>query len=233
VRTQTASRPAGEPDSEQPTAPLTVALIEDHPLYREALERVIGQSEHLLLQTATASIEEFDARSKVRPDVVIADLHLPGLDGAAGIRHLTGRGLSVLVLSASLDGPVVVEAIAEGARGYLSKDAQRAEIVAAVRTVGAGRSYVSPTLAGYLVQTTRRRDVPGIPELSDREREVLGLLAGGGTDQYIARTLCISVSTVRSHLDRIRDKTGRRRRADLTRFAIEQSLVEPDSGSGP
>jgi DNA-binding NarL/FixJ family response regulator len=205
------------------TERVNVAVIEDHPLYREALEQTILSSEMALI-LSVGSIEEFDARCPSPPDVVIADLHLPGLEGAPGVRHLTNQGLTVLVLSASSDGPDVVEAIGGGARGYLSKDAQAPEILAAVRAVAAGRGYVSPTLAGHLLQATRR-ELPQLPELSQREQEVLAHLARGETDHEIAGELCISVSTVRSHLDRIRDKTGKRRRADLTRFALEHSIV--------
>ncbi len=211
------------PDSAQA---LQVAVIEDHPLYREALEQVLLGAPGLVLGLSVATIEEFEARLSEPVDVVIVDLHLPGLDGAAGVAHLTTAGHIVLVLSASVDGPDVVQAIGAGARGYVSKDAQAAEICAAVHAVGTGRGYVSPMLAGHLLNTTRRA-APDMPDLSDREREVLAHVARGLTDHAIAGALCISVSTVRSHLDRIRDKTGKRRRADLTRFAIENSILIP------
>lgn len=205
------------------TALVQVAVIEDHPLYRQALETVIMAFTSTSLALSTATIEEFDARAAHPPDVVLVDLHLPGLDGGPGVRHLAGKGLNVLVLSASTDAPAVIEAIGAGARGYLSKDAQAAEILAAVQAVAAGRGYVSPALTGHLLQPSRR-EAQQLPELSHREQEVLAHLAIGETDHEIARTLCISVSTVRSHLDRIRDKTGKRRRADLTRFALEHSI---------
>ncbi|MGL5824546.1 MAG: response regulator [Nocardioides sp.] len=214
-------------DRETPTSATTsVAVIEDHPLYREALDSVLTASPNLELVLSVSTIEEFDARSKQRPDVVLVDLHLPGLDGRAGIRHLQTAGHRVLVLSASVDGEDVVHAIGEGACGYLSKDAQASEIVAAVGAVAAGRNYVSPMLAGHLLQSVRRPTAHQ-PDLSDRECEVLGHLARGMTDQAIAKELGISISTVRSHLDRIRDKTGERRRAELTRFAIENAITGP------
>ncbi|MGL4743748.1 MAG: response regulator transcription factor, partial [Phycicoccus sp.] len=178
-------------------AELSVAVIEDHPLYREALERVLESDDSVAVEVSAGSIEEFSARVRNRPDVVVVDLHLPGLEGGAGVRHLVGQGFVVLVLSGSLAGPSVVEAISEGARGYVSKDAQAHEILAALRVVASGRSYVSPTLAGFLMQTGRGggsevRD----HDLSDREREVLSLVARGDTDHEVARRLCISVSTV-------------------------------------
>ncbi|MGL5857232.1 MAG: response regulator [Angustibacter sp.] len=221
--------PGASDVSDPPTSQRTlrVALIEDHPLFREALERLVYEDPLLELTVAVGSIEEFDARSRVPPDVVVVDLHLPGRQGPEGVRHLAARGLSVLVVSAVQDGPVVVETIAAGARGYLSKDARRAEILSAIGSVAIGRTYVSPTLAGFLVQSAHRGAAPDVPTLSEREREVLALLARGATDQGIAKELTISISTVRSHLDRIRDKTGCRRRADLTRFALENRLGRP------
>lgn len=202
---------------------LHVAVIEDHPLYRLALESALA-SDDLDVDLSVATIEEFLARSQDRPDVVIADLHLPGIHGVDGVRQLVTEGHTVLVLTASTNSEDVVRTIGEGARGYLCKDAQATEICTAVRAVGSGRGYVSPTLAGHLLQASRQAAAE-LPELSDREREVLSHLARGKTDHAIADDLCISVSTVRSHLDRIRDKTGKRRRAELTRFAIENSIL--------
>jgi DNA-binding NarL/FixJ family response regulator len=208
-----------------PAALLRVSLVEDHPLYREALERTLAMDDHIVLDVSAGSLEEYSARARTRPDVVIVDLRLPGLAGLAGIRRLVADGLVVLVLSGSVDGSDVVGAISEGARGYVSKDAQAHEILTALRTVAAGRTYVSPTLAGLLLQASRPWDQPEVRDLSDRERAVLSLVARGRTDHQIALRLGIGVSTVRSHLDRIRDKTGQRRRADLTRFALEHGLV--------
>ncbi|MGF1647320.1 MAG: response regulator [Kineosporiaceae bacterium] len=211
-----------------PKATLHVAIIEDHPLYREALERALATDDHIALDVSAGSLEEFSARVRTRPDVVVADLRLPGLGGFDGIRRLVAQGHAVLVLSGSVEGSDVVGAISEGARGYISKDAQAHEILAALRTVAAGRTYVSPTLAGLLLQASRLQEEPEVRNLSDRERAVLALVAAGHTDHQIAHRLGIGVSTVRSHLDRIRDKTGQRRRADLTRFALEHEIVAGD-----
>jgi DNA-binding NarL/FixJ family response regulator len=148
---------------------------------------------------------------------VLLDLHLPGLSGAAAVTHLCARGQSVLVVSASEAPADVIEAIGAGARGYLTKQAEEAEIVGAIRAVAEQRTYVSATLASYLLQAPIR--------ITEREREILELVAGGETDQDIAELLQLSVRTVHSHLDRIRNKTGSRRRADLTRFALERGIV--------
>lgn len=203
-----------------------VAVIESQPLYRDALERAISIDEGSSMIVSAASVQEFQARVRAKPDVVIVDMQPPGAVGIERVRRLVDQGYSVLVLSTSSEGPDVVDTIAVGARGYLLKDATAAEILAAVGAVATGRSYVSPTLAGLLLQG-RRPAIPKDPDLSEREREVLNLVARGCTDYVVAAELSIGVSTVRSHLDRIRDKTGHRRRADLTRFAIEHSIFGP------
>ena len=153
----------------------------------------------------------------MQAEVLLLDLHLPGLRGAAAVAHLCARGHTVLVVSASEAPADVVEAIGAGARGYLTKQADEAEIVGAVGAVAEGRTYVSATLASYLLQAPIN--------ITEREREILELVAGGETDQDIAELLQLSVRTVHSHLDRIRNKTGSRRRADLTRFALERGIV--------
>lgn len=203
-----------------------VAVIESQPLYRDALERAFSIDEGFSTIVSAASVQEFQARVRARPDVVIVDLHPRGAAGVEKVRRLVEQGYSVLVLSTSSEGPDVVDTIAVGARGYLLREATAVEILAAAGAVAAGRSYVSPTLAGLLLQR-RRPSVPKDSDLSERERDVLKLVARGCTDHVIAAELSIGVSTVRSHLDRIRDKTGRRRRADLTRFAIEHSISGP------
>jgi DNA-binding NarL/FixJ family response regulator len=141
---------------------------------------------------------------------------------------VSGAGHRVLVVSASDDQSEVLAAMSAGARGYLTKDAEAEEIVRAVRVIAAGDSYVSPTLASFLLDSSRRRNARVRLPLSGREQQVLSLLAAGERDQDIADALFISVRTVRSHLDRIREKTGRRRRSELTRLAIEEGIAQPE-----
>jgi DNA-binding NarL/FixJ family response regulator len=119
----------------------------------------------------------------------------------------------------------IEDAMEAGARGYLAKDADLEEIVRAIQIVALGGSYVRPAPAAHVIRQNRER--PHEPEaLSAREEEILVLVAQGETDQDIAERLILSTRTVRTHLDRIRDKTGRRRRADLTRLAYEQGLLK-------
>jgi DNA-binding NarL/FixJ family response regulator len=202
-----------------------VAVIDDHPLYRQGLAVAIEEAPEMELVIAARSVEDFDALSDLHPDVVILDLHLPGLEGSQAVAHLCERGLAVLVVSASDDQDAVLDAMAAGASGYLTKDAEASEITTAVAAIAGGGTYVSPALAAYLLRAARTQPKEAPWALTEREREILRLLASGETDQDIAAQLYISVRTVRSHLERIRDKTGRRRRPDLTRLAIEQGLI--------
>ncbi len=199
---------------------IQVAIVEDHPVFRKGLIQVIEATPDLALAGAARSVEELDAQpqgGEQAAQVVLLDLRLPGLTGAAAVAHLYTRGQTVLVVSASEAPADVVDAIGAGARGYLSKQAEEAEIVGAIRTVAEGRTYVSATLAAYLLQAPIH--------ITEREREILELVAGGETDQDIAELLQVSIRTVHSHLDRIRNKTGSRRRADLTRFALQRGFV--------
>jgi DNA-binding NarL/FixJ family response regulator len=198
---------------------IRVAIVEDHPVFRMGLMQVVEAAPGLELAGVARSVDEFDALRLGGGAIVLLDLQLEGsrLEGADAVAHLVADGYQVLVVSASEQPADVVQAIAAGARGYLSKQAEEIEILGAIQAVIHGRTYVSATLAGYLLQAP-------IP-ITAREREILELVAGGETDQDIAEQLTISVRTVHSHLDRIRDKTGSRRRADLTRFAIERGII--------
>ena len=201
-----------------------VGVVEDHPLYRAAVARVLAEAPDIEVGELSESVAQFAARRQ-QPGVVIVDLNLPGVSGAAAVMQVVAMGHAVLVVSAQAGQEDVLGAISAGARGYLTKDADGTEILRAVREVAAGNSYVSPTLATFLLNSSRERYVGPKIALSIRERQVLSLLASGERDQDIAETLAISVRTVRSHLDRIRDKTGRRRRSELTRLAIEEGIV--------
>ena len=196
---------------------IAVAVVEDHPVFRKGLVQVIEAAPDLQLTVASRSVEELDTGGGALAQVVLLDLHLPGLRGAPAVAHLCARGHTVLVVSASETPADVVDAMGAGARGYLTKQTDEAEIVGAIRAVAEGRTYVSATLASYLLQAPIH--------ITEREREILELVAGGETDQDIAELLQLSVRTVHSHLDRIRNKTGSRRRADLTRFALERGIV--------
>ncbi len=203
---------------------ISVAIIDDHPLYRQGLAMVIDQSDDLALVADAASIEQFD-QLDVTVDIVLLDLQLPGIGGADGVAHVCAGGSKVIVVSASGASDVVIDALAVGAAGYLTKDADAQDIRRAVAAVANGQTYVSPTLASYLLSTNKQPAASLEHQLSPRELEILALVASGETDRDIAGKLFISIATVYSHLERIRDKTGARRRAQLTRLYLENKKL--------
>jgi DNA-binding NarL/FixJ family response regulator/class 3 adenylate cyclase len=203
-----------------PVATVGVAIIEDHPLYLQGLMQTVEATPGLDLVAAVGTLADMENIGYHGVDVALLDLHLPDGSGGEAVSRVKAHGLAVLVVSASDDRQSVVDAIAAGANGYLPKSASAEEIVTATSSVASGGSYVSPVLAAFLLRANRDEQ-SGPTALTSREREILSLLAEGETDAEIAERLYISISTVRSHLDRIRDKTGRRRRADLTRLVLE------------
>ena len=212
---------------------ISVCVIEDHPVFRHGLAMFVENATALRLVGSYPSVEAYDEAHSEPPRVIVLDLHLPGLQGGPAVEHLRRPDTRVLVVSGATQRDDVLEAIGAGASGYLGKDTGPDEIVKAVEVVAGGGTYVSATLASFLLDADRRdggRDTLG---LTPKEHEVLSLLARGERDVDIAEHLFISVSTVRSHLDRIRDKTGKRRRADLTRLAYERGLVDPKAGGIP
>ena len=198
---------------------IAVAIVDDHPLYRRGVAQAVSASDEMSVICEAASIEAFDAAAP-QVDVVLLDLHLPGIEGAEGVKHVVEQGHRVLVVSAAGGAQDVIDAVAAGAVGYLTKDADDEDIQRAVKAVAAGQTYVSPTLAAFLITANRQASSPTY-QLSPRELEILALVASGETDRDIAKQLHLATATVYSHLERIRDKTGARRRAQLTRLYLE------------
>ncbi len=208
-------------------APTAIAVIDDHPIFREGLAQMISASGEFALAGTYDSVDAFLA-AEVTVDLVLLDFHLGrGPVGPDAVRALVSRGCLVLMVSADIERASVIETLAAGARGYVAKHASVDEVLGAVRIVSDTENpgtYVSPALASLLLEASQGKGRDRL-ELSDREKEVLVLVAEGERDQDIAELLHISIGTVRSHLDHIRTKTGHRRRADLTRYAIDNKLT--------
>jgi two-component system nitrate/nitrite response regulator NarL len=208
-----------------------VAVIEDHPLYRVSVERVLAEAEFIELGAVVDSVARFHVHRQPPGSVVLLDLGLPGVAGAAAVLEVCELGHHVLVVSAQAEPEVVLGAIAAGARGFLSKDVDADELLIAIKTVAGGGAYVSAVVAGMIMKDNADRPaVSADVELSPREEQVLRLVAAGERDVDIALILGIGVRTVRGYLDRIRDKTGERRRPGLVKEAIRRGLI---GGSGP
>lgn len=194
---------------------LRIAVIGDCPVFRHGVTQLIGTAPDLHLVAAAASVEAADGSLR-GAEVVLMDLQQSAPRLAATVAKLRKRGHAVIVVSSSprIDA---VQVIREGASGYLSREAEEEEVLTAIRVVGSGRSYVCAPASHLLGRS---------PRFTDREQEVLRLLANGATDLEIASQLSISKHTVQSHLDRIGEKTGTRRRSDLTRLAVEHGLTD-------
>ncbi|WP_370972413.1 response regulator [Amycolatopsis sp. cg9] len=218
----TEERSTGEVDQGR----VRVAVIEDHPLYRVSVERVLAEADFVELGAVVDSVARFHVHRQPPGSVVLLDLGLPGVAGAAAVLEVCELGHHVLVVSAQAEPEVVLGAIAAGARGFLSKDVDADELLIAIKTVAGGGAYVSAVVAGMIMKDNADRPaVSADVELSPREEQVLRLVAAGERDVDIALILGIGVRTVRGYLDRIRDKTGERRRPGLVKEAIRRGLI--------
>jgi len=214
---------------------ISVVIVDDHAVVRSGLKLLLDAEEDIEVVGEGGNMQEaiFRARS-FKPDVMLMDVVMPGASGIEATSAVLKESpeTKVLVLSMQDDPTYVKEAFAAGASGYVLKEAADDEVVAAVREVSAGGSYVNPALGAKLVVAeAEARAREEADPLSGREREVLRLLALGHTNQEIAGKLYISVRTVETHRAHIMQKLRLSTRAELVRHAIEQGLLEePPAG---
>ena len=211
---------------------IRLLLIDDFPLIREGFAAALEADPGLkIVGQADNGEEGLRLARELQPDVVILDLHMPEMGGMTVLERLRTESpkSKALVVTATEKGQPLLDAVAAGAAGYLTKRSTREELRQAVITVYGGGSVISPMLAGHLLKdysrASRGEGSNMRPLLGKREHEVLRLLADGCTDKEIAARVFISPRTVQNHLTRIREKTGVRRRAGLTRWAMEHSLT--------
>ena len=209
---------------------IRVLIVDDHAVVRSGLRLLLDQESDIepVGEAGTGREALFQSRS-LKPDVILMDVVMPdqtGLDILPALLH-EQPDVKVLMLSMQDDPRYVREAFAAGASGYVLKEAVDAEVVAAVREVARGGRYVNPELGARLVaaEADAQRRAEEDP-LSDREREVLRLLALGHTNQEIAKELYISVRTAETHRAHIMQKLRLQSRAELVRYALAQGLLE-------
>ena len=206
---------------------IEVLIVDDHAVVRTGLRLLLETQEDMEAVGEAGSVEEAVKQArKLRPDLVLLDLTMPGRAGLEAMPGLLEANpeLKVLILSMEDDPRYVREAFAAGARGYLLKEAVANEVVGAIREVARGGRYVHPELGARLIDTEPSTDGPHEDPLSDREREVLTLLAMGHTNHEIAKQLFISVRTAEAHRAHIMKKLGLQSRAELVRYALAKGL---------
>ena len=210
--------------------PIRVMVVDDHPMWRDAVERDLQAAGFDVVAVAADGHQALARFPAARPQVVVLDLQIPGPNGV----EVTGQVLQhdpsarVLILSASGEQPDVLAAVKAGATGYLVKSASRDELLTAVRRVAAGDTVFTPGLAGLVLGEFRRiADGPAEPEgerLTERETEILKMVAKGMSYKQIAERLVISQRTVQNHVQNTLRKLQMHNRVQLTRYAIEQGL---------
>ncbi len=207
---------------------VTVVVVDDHPFFRDGVTRGLVQSGQVkVVGEAGSGREAIEVIKEHQPAVALVDYQMPDLDGLDVVHAVTRDGLAtrVLLLSAVTDSAVVFKALEEGAAGYLSKDARRAEIVDAVLRVAKGATVVPPELATGLAQQIRMRAASATPALSERERQVLEGFARGLSIPQLAGELFLGASTVKTHAQRLYEKLGVNDRAAAVAAAMRNGLL--------
>jgi two-component system response regulator NreC len=209
---------------------IRAVVVDDHAVVRSGIKLLLDREEDLEVVGEAGSAKDavFDARA-LKPDVILLDVVMPGESGIEVLPKLLKESpeTKVLVLSMQDDPSYVREAFAAGASGYVLKEAADEEVVAAVREIANGGHYVHPALGARMVAAeAQARAAAEADPLSEREREVLRLLALGHTNQEIAKMLYISVRTAETHRAHIMQKLRLSSRAELVRYALAQGLLE-------
>jgi DNA-binding NarL/FixJ family response regulator len=213
--------------------PIKVMVVDDHPMWRDNVARDLTEAGLDVVATAANGTDALNRAPAARPEVVVLDLQIPAPNGVEVTAQLVkdDPAVRVLILSASGEQDDVLQAVKAGATGYLVKSASRTELLTAVRRVAAGDTVFTPGLAGLVLGEYRRlSDTPAAaadpdtPRLTDRETEVLRLVAKGLSYKQIAERLVLSHRTVQNHVQNTLRKLQLHNRVQLVRYAIEQGL---------
>jgi DNA-binding NarL/FixJ family response regulator len=209
---------------------LRVLVVDDQQLVREGLTALLTLTEGVtVVGSAGDGARALDLVAEHRPDVVLMDLRMPGVDGVTATARIRDRfpGVAVVVLTTYADDESIAGALAAGARGYLTKDAGRAEIGMALRAAAAGHSLFDPVVSARLADAMTRPPAPParLPDgITQREAEVLGLIARGHTNAEIAAALFVAETTVKTHINNAFAKIGARNRTEAAGYATRHRL---------
>jgi DNA-binding NarL/FixJ family response regulator len=217
--------------------PVRVMVVDDHPMWRDAVARDLAEAGYDVVATAADGAQALRVMGATRPDVIVLDLQLPDMSGVEVTRGLRAAhpAARVLVLSASGEQQDVLDAVKAGAAGYLLKSAARAEFLDAVGRTADGDAVFTPGLAALVLGEFRRlaaapaRDGTDAPRLTERETEILRMVATGMSYKQIATRLTLSHRTVQNHVQNTLGKLHLHNRVELIRYAIKQGLAgEPE-----
>jgi DNA-binding NarL/FixJ family response regulator len=205
---------------------IRILIVDDHPIVRDGLEAVLStQPEFTVVGTAGSGAEALRQTRTLRPDVLLLDLEMPGMDGVETLQRLASDGEPVrtIVFTAFDTDDRIVQAVRAGAQGYLLKGAPREELFNAIRIVHAGGSLLHPVVATRLLGRLNEQDDPNA--LTAREQEVLQLVAQGLPNKAIAARLVVTERTVKFHVSSILGKLGASNRTEMVALAQQQGLI--------
>ena len=219
---------------------IKILIADDQALVRTGFRMILeGQSDFRVVGEAKDGVDAVEAARRCRPDVVLMDIRMPRMDGLAATRSILEAGVTglprVLMLTTFDLDEYVYDALEAGASGFLLKDAPPEELVAGIRVIAAGESLLAPSVTRRLIETFRRQrphspqPPPQLADLTERELEVLGLMARGLSNAEIADQLVVSGTTVKSHVARVLSKLNLRDRVQAVVLAYETGIVTPGS----
>lgn len=217
------------------TDKIRVLIVDDHTLFRSGIKSLLQrQDDFEVVDEAGDGLEGIKRAKSLRPDVVLLDLHMPGISGREAVKLITEEvpGAHVLMLTVSEDAEDLVETLRAGATGYLLKNIETETLIDAVRRTARGEAVVSPQMTGKLVQGVRSQQRPPAvladrDRLSPREREILACLARGESNKEIARALDLAESTVKIHVQNIFKKLNLSSRVQAAVYAVENGYGAP------
>ena len=210
-----------------PSQPIRVMLVDDHTMVRRGLATFLKVFDDLeLAGEAESGAAAIRLCAEVAPDVILMDMVMPDMDGAAATRAIRQQfpQVQVIALTSFKEGDLVKNALEAGAIGYLLKDVSADELVEAIRAAHAGRATLSPEAAQALVETANQPPAPGL-DLTERELEVLALMVEGLNNTQIAGSLSVSPSTIKSHVSNILSKLGVASRTEAVTLALRKRII--------
>ena len=208
---------------------VTVVLGDDHPLVRQGVRRLLEGREFEILGEGSDGLEVIELAQRLRPDIILLDLSMPTLNGIGAVRELArvAPSAKVIILTMHTEEHYILEALRAGVKGCVSKTQAPEHLLQAIREVCRGGVYLSPSVSGVVVQGYLSKTEMPYDPLTDRERQVMQLIAEGKTTKEVAVILGVSVKTAESHRSSLMGKLDIHSTAEVVRYAIRRGLVEP------